>query len=189
MAVLFIAGAIGFALLILLPFVFFTTFAASFLWVWGVGGYYLLKWLNKKEIPGIHVPFSSGSLGSLNEYTRGEQEHEAETNEVGKTRVEGEKDDLKEDHIADTERKRAKHGNDKGTKETKTQEKKSGVAGHTQTVTNGVSKAANGGADTLGSTGDIKKTTDGVTKKLPGDPARKLDAAPGVGQVKGLTGL
>ncbi|MCJ1423760.1 hypothetical protein MMC29_001644 [Sticta canariensis] len=60
-ALVFIVVAIGFALIILLPTLFVTTFAAAFIWLWGVGGYYLLKWFSGKEIPGIHTPFKDGS--------------------------------------------------------------------------------------------------------------------------------
>lgn len=55
-ALVFIVIAVGFALIILLPTLFITTFAAAFIWLWGVGGYYILKWFNQKEIPGIHTP-------------------------------------------------------------------------------------------------------------------------------------
>lgn len=37
---------------------FFTTFAAVFIWLWGLGAYYIIKWFNQKEIPGIHKPLS-----------------------------------------------------------------------------------------------------------------------------------
>ena len=59
-ALLFTAAAVGFALLILLPTLFITTAGASFIWLWGVAGYYILKWFNKKEIPGIHKPLAGG---------------------------------------------------------------------------------------------------------------------------------
>ena len=39
------------ALVILFPTVFFTTLAACFFFLWGMGGYYLLKWFNKGETP------------------------------------------------------------------------------------------------------------------------------------------
>lgn len=51
-AVLFILGAVGFALLFLFPVLFFTTFAAVGVWLFGVGAYYLIKWFNKEEVPG-----------------------------------------------------------------------------------------------------------------------------------------
>ncbi|KAK4691404.1 hypothetical protein P7C71_g5591, partial [Lecanoromycetidae sp. Uapishka_2] len=59
-AVLFIVVCVGFALIILLPTLFFTTAAATFIWLWGFAGYYILKKFNQKEIPGIHVPMDEG---------------------------------------------------------------------------------------------------------------------------------
>ncbi|KAL9004779.1 MAG: hypothetical protein Q9188_002414 [Gyalolechia gomerana] len=64
-AVLFSVACIGFALIILLPTLFITTAAASFIWLWGLGAYYILKWFNKKEIPGIHKPMDEGMDGGL----------------------------------------------------------------------------------------------------------------------------
>jgi len=57
-AILFILVAVGFALAILFPTLFFTTFAAVGIWLWGMGAYYIIKWFNKKEVPGVHVPMS-----------------------------------------------------------------------------------------------------------------------------------
>ena len=54
--VVFTVLAVGFALLFLLPTLFFTTLAASFMWAWLAGGYYLLKKFNQRDIPGIHKP-------------------------------------------------------------------------------------------------------------------------------------
>ena len=59
-AVLFIVAAVGFALIILLPTLFFTTAAATFIWLWGLAGYYILKWFNEKKIPGIHTEMKGG---------------------------------------------------------------------------------------------------------------------------------
>jgi Promethin len=53
-AVLFTVVCLGVALLVLLPTLFMTTFAASFIFLWGLGAYYILKWFNQKDIPGIH---------------------------------------------------------------------------------------------------------------------------------------
>ncbi|KAL8948056.1 MAG: hypothetical protein Q9222_005723 [Ikaeria aurantiellina] len=64
-AVVFSVVCVGFALVILLPTLFITTAAATFIWLWGVGSYYLLKWFNKKEIPGIHKPLGDGVAGDL----------------------------------------------------------------------------------------------------------------------------
>ncbi|KAL9618321.1 MAG: hypothetical protein Q9160_006971 [Pyrenula sp. 1 TL-2023] len=59
-AVLFIAFAAGTALIVLLPVLFFTTTAASFVWLWGIGTYYIVKWFNKEEVPGVHKPMAEG---------------------------------------------------------------------------------------------------------------------------------
>ncbi|SMQ53332.1 unnamed protein product [Zymoseptoria tritici ST99CH_3D7] len=45
-AVLFTLFCVGVALLIVLPTIMFTTFAATFLFLWGLGGYYILRWAN-----------------------------------------------------------------------------------------------------------------------------------------------
>ena len=75
-ALLFIVFCVGIALIFLLPTLFFTTLVATFLFLWGVGTYYIIKWFNEKEIPGIHKPLSSvleapplgenAKLGALN---------------------------------------------------------------------------------------------------------------------------
>ncbi len=62
-AVVFTVVCVGIALIILLPTLFVTTFAAAFIWLWGVGAYFIVKWFNKKEIPGIHKPLGEGMQG------------------------------------------------------------------------------------------------------------------------------
>ena len=64
-ALLFTAFCVGIALIILLPTLFITTFGATFVWLWGVGAYYLIKWFNQKEIPGIHTGFVDGVKDKL----------------------------------------------------------------------------------------------------------------------------
>lgn len=64
-AVVFSVVCVGFALVILLPTLFITTAGASFIWLWGVGAYYILKWFNKKEIPGIHKPLGEGLTDNM----------------------------------------------------------------------------------------------------------------------------
>jgi len=59
-ALLFIVFAVGVALVFLLPTLFFTTLLATFLFLWGVGAYYLLKWFSEKKVPGIHTGFAEG---------------------------------------------------------------------------------------------------------------------------------
>ena len=57
---MFIVFAVGVALIFLLPTLFFTTFAAVFIWLWGMGAYMIVKWFNKKDVPGVHVPMADG---------------------------------------------------------------------------------------------------------------------------------
>ena len=60
-ALLFTVFCLGVALIILLPTLFFTTFAACFVFLWGIGTYYIIKWFNKKDIPGIHTDMKDGA--------------------------------------------------------------------------------------------------------------------------------
>lgn len=50
-AVLFTVFMVGVALLVIIPTVFLTTFTATFIFLWGLGGYYILKWFNEGEAP------------------------------------------------------------------------------------------------------------------------------------------
>lgn len=59
-ALLFIVACVGFALIILLPILFFTTGAAVFIWLWGVGAYFIVKWFNQKDVPGVHTDVAGG---------------------------------------------------------------------------------------------------------------------------------
>ena len=59
-ALLFIVAAVGFALIILLPVLFFTTAAGVFFFLWGLGTYYIVKWFNEKPVPGIHSDVKGG---------------------------------------------------------------------------------------------------------------------------------
>lgn len=87
-ALIFTVVCVGFALLILLPTLFITTFAGAFIWLWGVGGYYILKWFNKKDIPGIHSKMGD-SLPALNGEAKGGEKKDA--NGTPKKLEEGEK--------------------------------------------------------------------------------------------------
>lgn len=72
-AVLFTLFCVGVALTIVLPFIFFTTATACFLFLWGLGGYYILKWANNRGDVADEKPLlGSGSVGdSLNNLTGG----------------------------------------------------------------------------------------------------------------------
>lgn len=48
---LFTVFMAGLALLVLLPIVFLTTFAATFIYLWGLGGYVVLAWFNEGKPP------------------------------------------------------------------------------------------------------------------------------------------
>lgn len=48
-ALLFTAFAVGIALFFVVPTLFVTTMAATFMFVWGVVGFYLLRWINSGE--------------------------------------------------------------------------------------------------------------------------------------------
>lgn len=67
-AVLFTLFMVGVALVIVFPTIFFTTFAASFLFLWGLGGYYIVKWFNEGEDT---VPQGSAIGDKLNDLTGG----------------------------------------------------------------------------------------------------------------------
>ena len=71
-SVLFILFWVGVALIFLLPTLFVTTGIATFVWLWGVATYYILKHFNEKPIPGIHTSLKDGiidNLGADNEIT------------------------------------------------------------------------------------------------------------------------
>ena len=72
-ALLFTAFCVGVALLVLLPVLFITTFAGAFIWLWGVAGYYILKWFNKKDIPGIHTSLPEGIPGGGDDKSAGDE--------------------------------------------------------------------------------------------------------------------
>ena len=71
-ALVFTVFCVGFALLILLPVLFISTFAGAFIWLWGVGAYYIVKWFNKKDVPGINSKLGdSMGLPALNGEAKG----------------------------------------------------------------------------------------------------------------------
>lgn len=64
-ALLFTVFCVGVALLVLLPTLFITTFAACFIFLWGIGAYYIVKWFNQKDVPGIHTGAVDGTKSQL----------------------------------------------------------------------------------------------------------------------------
>ena len=142
-ALLFIVVAVGFALIILLPLLFFTTLVATFLWLWGMGTYYILKYFNKKDIPGLHTPLPGSEnlkLDALNkepDYAAAEKERDSE-------KVNG----------ADGEGKKKDDGGHRPPKLANGSAKKGGQDGPLNEVSDNVGKA----------TGvDVGNTTNGLT--------------------------
>lgn len=129
-AVLFIVTCVGFALIILLPTLFITTAAATFIWLWGLGGYYILKKFNKKEIPGIHTDLKGGvqdqAMGQLGGIT-GEGRPQGDPNGADKE---------------DGEEEKSANGKPKGQENGKPKDGKGGAG-----------KGMNGVADKAGSAG------------------------------------
>lgn len=71
-AVLFTLFMVGTALVVVLPTLFFTTFAATFLFLWGLGGYYILKWANGDQDGKKSDDASGPTIGDrLNNFTGG----------------------------------------------------------------------------------------------------------------------
>jgi hypothetical protein len=67
-AVLFTVFMVGVALLVILPTIFITTFSATFIFLWGLGGYHLLKWFNEG---GASAPEGTAIGDKLNSLTGG----------------------------------------------------------------------------------------------------------------------
>ena len=59
---------VGVALIVVLPTIFLTTFTATFLFLWGLGGYYILKWFNDG---GVSAPDGKAIGDKLNSLTGG----------------------------------------------------------------------------------------------------------------------
>ncbi|KAI9818401.1 MAG: hypothetical protein M1827_000459 [Pycnora praestabilis] len=176
-ALIFSALCVGFALLILLPVLFITTFAAVFVWLWGVGAYYLLKWFNKEEIPGI----TKGSNNKSTEKSEipGEQQN-------GQARhIEGEKKEHKKDGKANGAPKLNGVGDvTKKVDVNDVTKKATDVAGDPKKAAE-IGNVTNTVGD-VGEVGDVGKTTGGVTDKVGSATGGKV---PGIGAAKGLTGL
>lgn len=176
-ALVFIVVVVGFALLILLPTIFITTFAAAFIWLWGVGAYYIVKWFNQKEVPGIHTSWEGG-LSGLTDGLGGHGSSE----KAPKEEANGEPNKGRADHGEDGE------GEERGKVPKKRMKKRDGEGKNgpvddvvdklPQDKVKDVGKTA--GVDTenldpkkaadvgkvAGKTGDVKKATEGITGNL-----------------------
>ena len=92
-AVSFTLFAVGTALLFVFPAVLFTTGTACFLFLWGLGGYYILRWANgdKKGAPkqapeGQSIGDSLNRIngGRLDGFMQSARSQNAKNNEAGK---------------------------------------------------------------------------------------------------------
>jgi len=151
-ALLFTVFCLGVALIVLLPTLFMTTFAACFIFLWGIGAYYIVKWFNEKKIPGIHTDAVGGLEGQLglDDVFALNGEVLGPLGEKSKSPPVKEKDANANGH--------ATHGEDKENKsphsETQSQPKRSQTPSGKGT-----------GADVPG-VGDVKKKLGGVTSGL-----------------------
>ncbi len=170
-ALVFIVFAVGFALLILLPTLFITTFAAAFIWLWGVGAYYIIKWFNQKEIPGIHTSFTEGlGLNGLlgGGETDGEKpapKEEAERKNGAPKKGGGEKKEEREGQNEGSRKNEgaSRKGPIKDVAEKLPGEDKVENLGEKAGVDVGDPKKAADVGKLAGKTGDVKKVTEGVT--------------------------
>ncbi|KAI9837496.1 MAG: hypothetical protein M1819_007145 [Sarea resinae] len=166
-ALLFTAFCVGVALLVLLPTLFVTTFGAAFIWLWGVGAYYIMKAFNKVDIPGLSKGDGDGEtspLPDLNGLTKGQpdQNGSADKKNDGEKKSNGEQNDHANDHK-------------KTNGEKPSPLKKTADVGKT---TGDVKKTA-----------DVGKTTDTVKKTANVDKAADVgNATKGVGDVKNKAG-
>ena len=178
-ALLFIVVCVGFALIILLPTLFFTTAAATFIWLWGLAGYYIIKKYNKKEIPGIHTDLKSApeglreQLGALTGAGGPQGDPNGDSNGGEKQANGGAKEN--------------------GAKENGKPKEANGAPKHPGGYKGGATKQMNGAADKVGSAGKASGVDVGNPKEAAdvGKHAGKVtNAAQGVkGGVTGATGL
>lgn len=176
-ALVFIVIIVGFALLILLPTIFITTFAAAFIWLWGVGAYYIVKWFNQKEIPGIHTPWKEGLSGltdGLGGLGSGEKAPKEEANgEPNKGRADyGDDGEGKEKDEVHKRRVKKRDGEGKNgpvddvlDKVPKDKVNDVGKKAGIDTKNLDPKKAADVGK-VAGKTADVKKATEGITGNL-----------------------
>ena len=183
-ALLFIVVCVGFALIILLPTLFFTTAAATFIWLWGLAGYYIIKKYNKKEIPGIHTDLKSApeglreQLGALTGAGGPQGDPNGDSNGGEKQANGGAKENGAKEN---------------GAKENGKPKEANGAPKHPGGYKGGAAKQMNGAADKVGSAGKASGVDVGNPKEAAdvGKHAGKVtNAAQGVkGGVTGATGL
>ncbi|KAF2142956.1 uncharacterized protein K452DRAFT_269559 [Aplosporella prunicola CBS 121167] len=172
-ALLFTAFMVGVALLVILPTVFITTMGASFLFLWGLGGYYIVKWFNQ----GGDSPAAEGTAigDKLNSLTGGRMSFLMDGVRKREGQDQGEK-----------------HANGQtGKRPPKLAEKKVEKKGSTDSVQQGVSDVTKN-ADIGNVKDQVGKTTDvnGVKKRTSNVTNTAQGAVGGAkGAVGGATGL
>jgi hypothetical protein len=88
---------VGIALLVILPTVFMTTTAATFLFLWGLGGYYIVKWFNENSSPASKGDTIGDKLNNLSGGRVGFLTNGARKREVGEFDGLGENGGIKEE--------------------------------------------------------------------------------------------
>ena len=163
-----------------------TTAAATFIWLWGVGTYYILKWFNEKDIPGIHTSLGDAFKGASESGDKGMLE--GLTALAGGTDANGRAEG--NGHAGGRgpppKLEKRNHGDEKGEKQHAHAEKKQ----NGNVVTDKVGKAT--GVD-VGDVGDLKKKVDiGNVNKVadPGNVSKATDTVKGAtgGVTGGVTG-
>ena len=159
-ALLFTVVCVGFALIILLPTLFMTSFAAAFIWLWGMGAYYILKWFNKTDIPGIHTPMADGMLdqSGLKDHLPNNEGNE-EDQGPRKNDTSNEENEKKLEQAEKQQQQRQTGGN----KGNAVRENSPSVAKNT-----GANAGAAGNVTKKANAGGVSKTVDGAKGQDPG---------------------
>lgn len=175
-AVGFTIFAVVTALVVLFPTVFFTTLAATFFFLWGLGGYYLMKWFNKGESPAPQGSAIGDKLNSLTGNRLGFLMNDAR------------------DTQADIAAKKT-DGDGNKTKEpvTNGKPKENGTPSKgSSTGVDGIKKQAgdmNKHTDTIKKNANVGNATDKVTKNASVDGATKTTGLDNVTKTAGADGL
>lgn len=186
-ALVFTVFMVGVALIIVFPAVFFTSLVACFLFLWGLGGYYIFKWFNKGDTPAA----PGSALGDkLNQMTGGK------LNFMMSNAREGEKKrETDPSHgTAPPSENDFKNSMNPNAAAQNIQKGMNGAASNAQKAMNGgvngatsnVQKGVNGGLNSVGKSTGL----DGVTGKA-GNATKTTSGTVGTakGAVGGLTGL
>lgn len=168
-ALLFTAFMVGVALLVVLPTVFITTLGASFLFLWGLGGYYILKWLNGDSEPAAEGEAIGDKINNLTggrlDFLMGPAREMAKTGQIHG----GVQDQV------------AGHGEEKQADGTPEKRQTNGTSVPGQKHVGDAAKGIKGGLDTVQKNSGV----DGVQKKLDGVQKRTGGT---LGTVKGTLG-